>query len=337
MSRRIRLMARGLVVGLGAAAVALTAGPALAAAGGSGWAQRPPLTHARPGLDVATVDGTIFAIGGFDPNSSQANNAVAFVETRLTAGAGTWHDIAPLPTARSNAQVAVLNGRVYVAGGAAGPSDLDQLDIYDPSTGSWTSGTKLPQTRSAGAAAALNGRIYVAGGAVDGGSSPSGSVIRYDPSAGSWTNVAPMHQPRYFLRMVPVQGHLYAIGGNNGSKTVPTVERYDPTSDTWTTVASMNQDRGVPGAVAINDRCIVVVGGSHIPGPPSGHFLRSTEVYSVARDKWQMLAVQLPQARTSLVSALEANGDVLTIGGEVANGPSALVEALTLPAGSCPP
>jgi N-acetylneuraminic acid mutarotase len=197
-----------------------------------------------------------------------------------------------------------------------------------------TSGTNLPhnQTRSTGAAAELNGRIYVAGGSVDLGP-PSGSVIMYNPSTNSWTDVASMHQPRAYLRMVAVQGHLYAIGRFDGSTTVPTVERYDPASDTWTFVAPMHQDRGLPGVVAIKGRCIVVVGGSHLNGGLI--YLRSTEVYDVAGDQWQMLSVQLSEGRISLVSALQTNGRVLAIGGETANGPSALVEALKLPAGTC--
>jgi len=286
-------------------------------------------------LDAATVNRRILAIGGFDPQGPRGNNSVDFVEARLNGGDGTWHDIAPLPVPRSNAQVAVLDGLVYVTGGV-GPhhAELEGVVIFNPSPGSWQAGPDLPERRSAGAAATLNHWLYVAGGYVSTQQSKpreTESVISYNPKDQSWTSVAPMRQSRGFLRMVAAGGYLYAIGGNHAGNTVPTVERYNPTSDSWTTVDPMHQDRGVPGAV-VTQNLIVVVGGTHI-GDQSA-ILRSTEIYDLNIGKWRTLSAQLAQPRTSLACALDESGAILAIGGEVdgdgTTSASTAVEALDL-------
>jgi N-acetylneuraminic acid mutarotase len=297
------------------------------------WVDRPSLSHARGGLDVATMGGLILAIGGFDPNSGEVFD---FVEARLIGGNGTWHDLAPLPIASSNAAIAVLDESVYVAGGYSTTEGLDVVQRFNARSRSWESSPRLPQQRGAGAAAALAGRLYVAGGYVGPADEETASVIMFDPATRKWTPVAPMHQSRGFLRMVAANGHLYAIGGNHGGLTVATVERYNPASNTWTTITPMRQDRGVPGAVLTtlgSQHLIVIVGGSHIT-ESEGIALRSTEVYNVNTGKWQTLSAQLPTARTSLGCAVQADGSILAVGGEVViNGvgqASAAVEALSL-------
>ena len=77
---------------------ASAAGPDVAgdqAGRSSQWTARPPLRQARGGLGVATVDGQILAIGGFDELSY-----FGVVEARRVKGRGVWRDLAPTPTAR---------------------------------------------------------------------------------------------------------------------------------------------------------------------------------------------------------------------------------------------
>jgi len=56
----------------------------------SQWVTRPPLRQARGGLGVATVDGQILAISGFD-----FKGLYDVVEARPQTGTGSWHDLAP--------------------------------------------------------------------------------------------------------------------------------------------------------------------------------------------------------------------------------------------------
>jgi N-acetylneuraminic acid mutarotase len=320
---RSRSWRPGVALMLLVAAAAPLAGPTNPAAADdpaptTGWAARPPVQVARAGLDVATVNGSILAIGGFDPNKPDVFSSV---EARPVDGSGTWRTVAPMPTARANAAVAVLGGTVYAVGGFTNDQTLDTVEKFDVATGSWSSGTKLPAPRGAAGAAALGDLLYVAGGSVTVGPDDeiTASVLVYSPMKQSWTSVAPMPTARWRLRLVAAAGHLYAIGGQSESgTTLSTVERYDPKANTWTTVTPMNQDRGVPGVVAVNhglDRLIVVVGGCQFANGQRLPFLRSTEVYNVDTDQWHPLQAQLPSGRCSLGAATEANGSVLAISG----------------------
>jgi Kelch motif len=74
-----------------------------------GWTSQPPLTLARIGHNVATVDGRILAVGGFDPNKPDVFNSM---EGRRVSGTGTWQTLAPMPTARANSAAAELGDAV---------------------------------------------------------------------------------------------------------------------------------------------------------------------------------------------------------------------------------
>jgi N-acetylneuraminic acid mutarotase len=284
----------------------------------AGWFQRPPVQVGRAGLDVATVNGTIFAIGGFNPGKPGVFNTV---EARPADGSGIWRTVAAMPTARANAAVAELGGSLYVAGGFTDEATLDVVERFDPVTGSWSASTRLLAPRGAAAAAALGGLLYVAGGSISVGPDDeiTASVLAFNPQKQTWAPVAPMPTARWRLRLVAAGGHLYAIGGQSKSgTTLSTVERYDPKANTWTTVAPMNLDRGVPGVVAVNhglDRLIVVVGGCQFVNGQRRPFLRSTEVYNLDTNRWNLLPAQLPSGRCSLGAAVEGSGSVLAISG----------------------
>jgi N-acetylneuraminic acid mutarotase len=298
------------------------------------WIQRPPLSHARAGLDGATVDGRILAIGGFDP----ALPVFDFVEVRRVQGPGAWQTLPPLPTPRANLAAAELDGFVYAAGGLDSDGNgFDVVEKFDPDGDSWSPSPSLPEDRAVAGAAGLDGRLYVAGGATNVEASIN-SVVAFRPGDGAWAAAAPMPTGRERLRLVAVGRHLYAIGGQSvDGLPLSTVERYDPQSDTWQAVASMQEARILPGVVAFrrgNDRFIVVVGGA--TGPPDNRFmLRTTEIYNIGTDRWHVIATRLPRGAVSLICATEINGEVLAIGGATDRGvtgaePSPTGEVLAL-------
>jgi len=142
------------------------------------------------------------------------------------------------------------------------------------------------------------------------------SVVAYHPKERRWQAITAMETPRARFRLVAAAGYLYAIGGlAQGGDNLSTVERYDPHSDSWTPRASMNEPRGLPGAAAVSrgsEQLIAVVGGSSGP-----LFLRSTEIYDVARNQWRLLPAELPRGVTSLAAATESDGTLLAIGGTI--------------------
>jgi N-acetylneuraminic acid mutarotase len=285
------------------------------------WVERPPLTHARQGLDVATANGRILAIGGF-----AGDFVFDFVEARRVRGDGRWRTLAPLPTPRANLATAELGGAVYAVGGI-GNNDvrLDVVEKFDLRAGSWSPSRRLPQPRFGAGAASLGGLLYVAGGATvaDGTEQVTASMIAYNPRTRTWRTTAPMPTARVFLRLVTAGRHLYAIGGESiDGEILTTVERYEPRSNTWRPVASMNDSRRLPGVVTL--RCgsgqfIAAVGGGS--GPQDRIVLRrTTEIYNLNTGRWRVIPARLPHGRGSLVAATEADGTLLAIGGATDRG-----------------
>ena len=299
---------------------------------GQGWTPQPSLGLARAGLDVATVSGQIFAIGGF--NGDAANPEVySTVEARDVSGDGRWRMLAPMPTARTNPAAATLGGFVYVAGGfGANDETLNVVERFDPRTGAWQSSPKLPVPVGAAGAAALGGKLYVAGGlaARPTGDEVTGAVFAFDPTRQSWTVVEPMPTPRWRLRLVAAGGFLYAIGGQSADgRTLSTVERYDPRTNNWSAGRPMREARAVPGVSVVSNGLrplFVVIGG--VQFEPSTHLLRTSEVYDVLTGTWYAVDAQLPHARGSLGGAIESDGTVLAIGGasDITTPPSATAD-----------
>jgi hypothetical protein len=66
-------------------------------------------------------------------------------------------------TPRSHLALAVVSGRVIVAGGENVSRALDVLETYDPVTNAWTVRTPSPAPFSRAAASVVNDRVYVFG------------------------------------------------------------------------------------------------------------------------------------------------------------------------------
>ncbi len=285
------------------------------------WTPRSPLSNARAGLGVATVNGQILAIGGFN-----ADEVFDVVEGRQLSGDDSWRALSDMPTGRENFATAVVQGRVYAIGGFhTGVTPVDVVEIYDPETAAWTTGPALPQPRGNAGAATLNGLVYVVGGMLPaGGGNSSGkgtaTMIVYDPAENSWRSAAPISEPRQALRLVAADGHLYAIGGvDRGGRSLSTVERYDPGADSWQTMKPMRESRARASVVHTrigSMRLLVVVGGAVLSrGGTAVDGRRTTEIFDLDTGEWVLLDVLLPKMRGSHGSAIEPDGTILAIGG----------------------
>jgi hypothetical protein len=103
-----------------------------------------------------------------------------------------WSLKAPIPTMRSLAAVAVLNGEIHVAGGyfvdsSGTPFSLNNLDIYNPVTNSWRAGTPMPTGRISCAGSVVNGVFFVSGGSTAGQPGQFRVVEAYQLLAGPFT------------------------------------------------------------------------------------------------------------------------------------------------------
>ena len=159
---------------------------------------------------AAFVSGHLYVLGGYFEYDLQRSNRVH----RYDASEDSWHAVASMPTARSNFDVAVLDGKLYAAGGA-GDGVYNLVERYDPKTDAWEMLAPMSICRQYFALVAFRGKLYAIGGSEYSSAECSmlESVERYDPESNTWTGVASLHCPRNGIAAVVYDDQIYVIGG----------------------------------------------------------------------------------------------------------------------------
>jgi N-acetylneuraminic acid mutarotase len=266
----------------------LAAPPALAQCPAGAWVTLAPMNEPRQELTAAELDGRIYAVGGLGGRAN-ANEIydigsntwslgadlpvgtdhawAAAVENRVYVGAGTsnrvfsydpatntWTDVAPSAFFHGGTPVAaVIDGRIFVAGGAGGGMAGNELEVYDPSTDAWTTLASMSCARNHTGGGVIGGLLYVAGGRPGNQS----CVEAYDPATDTWTRKASMPTGRSGVAGAVVGSCLYIFGGE-GNASDPNgifhqVEAYDPATDAWFELPPMQTGRhGIYAAVRAN-------------------------------------------------------------------------------------
>ena len=143
-----------------------------------------PMKERRASATSVKVGSTIFVFGGV--NSQGLLNSCEKLDTSQSPM--KWEMIAPMEFARCYAGAAVVGGNILVVGGISGvpgtdeQKELDEVEVYNPSSNTWQRGPSLQRPRYAMGVAALDdGTVYVAGGDTDG--DPLRSVERLLPGS----------------------------------------------------------------------------------------------------------------------------------------------------------
>ncbi|HEY7163111.1 MAG TPA: kelch repeat-containing protein [Candidatus Binatia bacterium] len=220
-----------------------------------------PLNHVMP----AAVNAKIYVIGGQTTESSEPDKA-GFVNSvyEYDPALNKWSQRAPMPTSRSGGAAAVIDGKIYVAGGR--PPGGHDFAVYDPKTDSWAKLANLPTQRNHLAAGALDRKVHVFGGRFGGGfqSERTDVVEVYDPKTNGWSKRAPLLKPRGGVNGIFANGCFHLFGGegnpNHPYHVFPDHDYYNPVTDTWYSLAPMPiAVHGVTGLAFIN-------GNIHLPG-----------------------------------------------------------------------
>ncbi|XP_055331151.1 kelch-like protein 2 isoform X2 [Paramacrobiotus metropolitanus] len=121
------------------------------------------------------------------------------VDNRYTGLREEWGPpVADMQTPRHSAGLAVLNGRVYVAGGCTPGSgeELSSVEAYDFRSNSWSAVASLPVALRGLHMMGHSGLLYAVGG-VDKKGRASSLVFAYSPAVNAWRRLADMPTPRY--------------------------------------------------------------------------------------------------------------------------------------------
>lgn len=123
------------------------------------WSVKDSIPGARSDIGVATLNGKLYAVGGWYRVDAMANVDVYDPATN------TWSSKAPLPTARCCMGVGVVNGVMYAVGGFIPfVGNVGTVEAYDPATDTWTTKAPMHVPRSYLAVGVVNGVLYAVGG-----------------------------------------------------------------------------------------------------------------------------------------------------------------------------
>jgi N-acetylneuraminic acid mutarotase len=201
------------------------------------WETKTSMPTPRGDLSASVVNDKIYLIGG----KIYSNTNPYFAETNLNEvydpANDSWTIKSSIPTSVFGYASAVMNGKIYIAGGSTGPitqqsaSYTASNQVYDPQTDNWSSAANLPTLTSYGASAATQGylaptQMYVVGGYSL--SNLSNITQAYNPGNNSWVTGASLSSPIAYLSLAVVNDILYAIGGFDGQNWLNTVEQYNP-------------------------------------------------------------------------------------------------------------
>jgi N-acetylneuraminic acid mutarotase len=134
------------------------------------WSSKAPMGSYRADLASVTLNGKIYAIGGYTPIPSWSTTNIM---EEYDPATDTWTQKASMNIARGVFAAVVNNGRIYVCGGVTNPSGEEEfwqqsVEEYDPTTDTWTIVGYLPiPISNLGAAAPYSGSFYVLGGETD--------------------------------------------------------------------------------------------------------------------------------------------------------------------------
>jgi N-acetylneuraminic acid mutarotase len=263
---------------------------------GDAWSERKAMPHPVHHAAVTAHNGKMYLFGGFDlPPSGPPGWNPTGDAWEYDPATDSWKALASMPTARGGCSAAVVNGKIYVIGGA-GPThrassptirprqpqqSYGAVEEYDPATNAWRARAPMPTPCNHFGCEAVNGKVYVIGGRLSGAfiiGFPGNTALvqSYDPAADSWATKMPMPTPRSGLNTAQLNGLIYAAGGEVQDQqylaAFKAFEAYDPESDTWWQLPSMFLPRHECIMAAIGNR-IHVAGGSvqsAIVPPPKG-------------------------------------------------------------------
>jgi N-acetylneuraminic acid mutarotase len=228
----------------------------------------------------------------------------------------TWTRKADMPTARGHTCTCVVNGKIYVIGGDAGPDPvhwgMPDVEVYDPVTDTWTQKADMPTSRFWFSTGVVDGIIYVIGGKPGyGDSSPHLTTVEaYDSTTDTWTTKTDMPTRRSLSSTCVVDGKIYVIGGAMGAKAA--VEAYDPTTDTWSRKAPMPTARYALGTGLVEGKIYAIGGWQH---SANGPIYSTVEVYDPQANTWAK-GVDIPVA-TAGMSTSVVDGNIYVIGGAI--------------------
>ena len=126
--------------------------------GSDSWSIAPNnLNEARSGLTAATINGKIYATGGYILSGGVQSKSSAEVFDPAT---NSWSMVAAMPVTKLGISSAVVQEKLYIFGN----ENTANVLVYDITSNSWSQSLSLPRNINFAGATVLNEVIYLMGG-----------------------------------------------------------------------------------------------------------------------------------------------------------------------------
>ncbi len=262
------------------------------------WEVVSQLPTGRSAFSTAVVEGKIYVIGGtLFENESSGPFGLPTVEVYNPEN-NSWKKVADMPTPRSNAGAAVVDGKIYVVGGLAATDRrmesnkiLKVVEVYDPQTDTWESKQDMSEPRLSFGIGVVDRKIYVMGGAnffenqwrLD-------HVEVYNPDTDVWHNRPSLLTRRDGFETAVVEDSIYVIGGRgwpsiaqNGPY-LATIDVYEP-GNRWRKKTDLPSLRYGFSTVVVGDE-IYLIGG--LESAAFDQHVKTVESYHPKAEMWRI-------------------------------------------------
>lgn len=224
------------------------------------------LAKSRSHASAALLDGALWVFGGEVQYGALASVERVDLASHRVQADSAW----TMPQASSGAASAVLDGKVYLAGGFGKDNNaINNTQIFDPNTQSWSQGAPMPGKVGYAAAAAYQGKLYVLGGLLR----PqydmrpedfSDTLYIYDPKADSWTTGPSLPKASWGqAASVDPRGQGIVVAGgfvDASGDAVKTVQLFDPRTGSWQALPDMLEARSKFSLLTHNDAVYALFG-----------------------------------------------------------------------------
>ncbi len=202
------------------------------------WATGPaiPLAFQRGSAGAAVYNGKIYVVGG-SVGGHGASSVRVTDFSEYDPNTDTWTALPDAPRARDHFHAAVLDGKLYVAGGRDGSqgNTVPEVDVYTFATGTWsTLGADLPTPRGGSTSVPFGHYVVVIGGETA-QQLAHDEVEALDVFAGSWLSLNPLVTGRHGTQAIAFDDNLYIAAGSGekgGGPELNTMEVFETDGET---------------------------------------------------------------------------------------------------------
>lgn len=268
----------------------------------------------RMSLVAGRIGDKIVTVGGFcrTPNYFLEVNEILDLTSRA------WRNGARHPLGLESAAGAVVDGKLYVAGGFDGWHRRAEMFAYDPIADAWEARAPMPCPRQGAMATAFtDDKIYFIGWEAQ--FQDQYMVQVYDPANDAWEARTAPCEAGYYAAVAAMDDRIFVFGGTarQAGRRKNEVMVYYPAADRWEQATAMPVARHACAAAIWEDK-IYVFGGQDNPAPGGSYSAMSrVDIYDPATDRWTR-ARDMAQPRVQL-SAITVDDGILLLGGSDGN------------------